>query len=73
MEISGAGKGFGRSLWGENKPNKWRLIVDPSAQSEQEMRKKLASLFYMSVDVVPDLLQEGRGTLMAKRTYRGLS
>ena len=54
-----------------HRPKKWRLIVDLSAPHGHSVNdgvlKELSALSYISVDkVVAGILQQGRGTLMAK-------
>ena len=54
-----------------NRPNKWRLIVDLSSPEghsvNDSISKDLSSLSYVSVDyVVAGIVQQGRGTLLAK-------
>ena len=62
----------------KGKANKWRLIVDLSAQEVNDgISKELSSLSYLSVDqVVARVLILGRGMLMAKmdicQAYRNI-
>ena len=65
----------------KNRPNKWRLIVDLSSPQGHSINdgilKELSTLSYVSVDsVVAGILQQDKGTLMAKmdicRAYRNI-
>ena len=59
----------------QNKPNKWRRIVDLSSPKGHSVNdgisKDLSSLSYVSVeDVVTGIIQRGRGTLLVKMDIR---